>query len=184
LILIAATLLLLAGCTKADRGSQEETSPLDESYHAGGIDSDEEEWNSAIAKYTEIIQLDPNDAEAYYNRGNAYSDKGDYDRAIADFTQAVRVDSNYTSAYYGRGLAYSGKGDYDRAIADYTQVIRLNPDHVDAYNNRASSTIVAKRTVSGQSPITTRRYDLTGRCGCNPHKPPTPPRRPLTSRNL
>jgi tetratricopeptide (TPR) repeat protein len=94
------------------------------------------EYESAIADFTQAIQIDPNLAAAYNNRGNAYYNKKDYDRAIADYTQAIRLDPNDPDRYYNRGNAYNKKGDYDRAIADYTQAIRLDPNYAYAYNGR------------------------------------------------
>jgi tetratricopeptide (TPR) repeat protein len=89
-----------------------------------------------IAKYTKMIQRNPNDTAVYLNRGNAYFGKGDYDRAIADYTQALRLDLNDAMAYSGRGNAYFNKRDYDRAIADYTQALRLDPNDATAYSGR------------------------------------------------
>ena len=78
-----------------------------------------EDWDSAIADFTQAIKLRPAYAYTYYNRGTAYAEKGDYDRAIADFNQAIKLDPSLAAAYNNRGIAYAEKGDYDRAIADY-----------------------------------------------------------------
>ena len=55
----------------------------------------------AFADYTEMLRLDPNNAEAYCNRGNVYDDKHDYDHAIADIKDAIRVSPTYASACTG-----------------------------------------------------------------------------------
>jgi len=47
--------------------------------------------DDAVAKYTEQIQLNPQDPLAYLNRGLAYSEKGDKAKAEADFAQAKRL---------------------------------------------------------------------------------------------
>jgi tetratricopeptide (TPR) repeat protein len=52
---------------------------------------DRNEFDEAIAAYTEILRLNPGDAEAYYNRGDAYYGKGDIDRAAADWNEAIRL---------------------------------------------------------------------------------------------
>ena len=69
-----------------------------------GVDQD-------IAKYTEAIRLDPNNADAYTVRGVAYIQKKDYDRAIADCTEALRLNPNIADEYRKRGFAYYDKGD-------------------------------------------------------------------------
>jgi len=56
-------------------------------------------YDHAIADFTQVIRLLPNNAKAYDDRGavfaqrgNIYRDKSDYDRAIADFETALRLD--------------------------------------------------------------------------------------------
>jgi tetratricopeptide (TPR) repeat protein len=56
------------------------------------------DFDAAIAAYTEAIELDPNNANAYYRRGNAYKGKGENDLAVADYTEALRLDPNNTYA--------------------------------------------------------------------------------------
>jgi tetratricopeptide (TPR) repeat protein len=95
------------------------------------------DFEQAIAEFTQAIRLDPNLAAAYFNRGLAYKNKQDYDQAIADYTQALRIDPNDAAAYNNRGGAYFYKQDYDRAIADCTQAIRLDPNNATPYGGRA-----------------------------------------------
>ncbi|PYV00883.1 MAG: hypothetical protein DMG26_14705, partial [Acidobacteria bacterium] len=40
-------------------------------------------WEDAIAEYRKLINLAPDDAEAYYNLGVALKQKQDFDGAIA-----------------------------------------------------------------------------------------------------
>jgi len=92
---------------------------------------------SAIAAFSEAIELDPDYSAAYYFRGDAYCDKGDFDLAIADYTEMIRVEQ--AEYYFKRGNAYYRKKDYDLAITDYNKVISLKPDNCDAYYNRSDA---------------------------------------------
>ena len=103
---------------------------------ATNSEAKQKEYEKSIGHYTQAIQLNPNDAEAYNNRGVTYGKKGDFDRAIDDFDKAIQLNSDSAEAYNNRGIAYSGKGDFDRAIADFGKAIDLNPDSANAYNNR------------------------------------------------
>lgn len=94
------------------------------------------DYDQAIANYTEAIRLNPQFVEAYNNRGLAYIDKGNYDRAIPDLDQALKLNPNFMPAHFNRGKAYSGKGEYDTAMASYNEAIRVNPGYADSYNNR------------------------------------------------
>jgi tetratricopeptide (TPR) repeat protein len=96
-----------------------------------------QDYDLAIAEFSEVIQLKPKYAGAYNNRGVSYAHTGDGDKSVADFNEAIRLNPEYVEAYYNRGIAHNLKGDWDRAIADYTEAIRLNPEYVEACINLA-----------------------------------------------
>jgi Flp pilus assembly protein TadD len=124
-------------------GSKAETE-----YNKGVESAEKEDWGTAIACFTNAIQIDPDYTEAYDNRGVSYLKQGKYDEAIADLTQAIRLDPNLASTYHNRGYARSAQGEYGKydeveqivqlvnVIADYTEAIRLDPDLAYAYGNR------------------------------------------------
>jgi tetratricopeptide (TPR) repeat protein len=93
--------------------------------------------DSAIADFSEAINLNPAYADAYFHRGTAYRAKGDYDRAIADFGQAIALDPKDPEAHYHRGEAYRDKGNYDRAVADFDRALEIDPSMPGAAVNKA-----------------------------------------------
>ncbi|MDR0376968.1 MAG: tetratricopeptide repeat protein, partial [Spirochaetaceae bacterium] len=103
-----------------------------------------EQFDDAIAAFTQAITRKPDYAEAYYNRGLVYFEIQAAGQAIADFTTAIRLDGNYAAAYFNRGLAYSGRQEYDRAMADYNETVRLAPSHAKARNNRGNMFVLRK----------------------------------------
>lgn len=78
-----------------------------------------EDYQGAIADYTEAIKINPHYLDAYYHRGHARYDLGDYEGAIEDYTQTIQINSNYAPAYYHRGDVYSQLGDKQLAIDDF-----------------------------------------------------------------
>jgi tetratricopeptide (TPR) repeat protein len=82
-------------------------------------------YDVAIAKYTEAIEKNPKNANAYTDRALAYKEKKDYDKAIADFNEALRLKPE-AFVYYDRGVIYREMGAEDKAIADFTKALKLS----------------------------------------------------------
>ena len=95
-----------------------------------------EQYEEAIADFTQAIRLNPNDALAYNNRGLTCAELNDLTGAIADFTQAIRLNPNDALAYNNQGITRAELNDLTGAIADFSEAIRLNPDDAAAYINR------------------------------------------------
>ncbi len=107
-----------------------------------------DDYDSAIAQYTQAIALRPNSADTYYRRGTAYDGKGTYDRttagsdkaaadfdeAIADLDRAIALKPDCAEAYVERGLAYWHKGDQDREQAEYRKALQLKPSLADSWH--------------------------------------------------
>jgi tetratricopeptide (TPR) repeat protein len=92
--------------------------------------------DSAIASYTEAIELNSDYVFAYNNRGIARGMKGDLEGAIRDFDTVISRKPDDAEAYNNRGAAYTEKGDLDRAIHNFDTAIKLKSDHAEAYYNR------------------------------------------------
>ena len=97
------------------------------------------QFDSALADYTEAIRLQSKNAYLYKNRGSVWMEKRDYDNAIADFTEAIRIDPDYASAYSKRAIAWHAKQKFDNAITDYTEAIRKAPTNAYVYRNRGDA---------------------------------------------
>ena len=84
-------------------------------------------YDEAIADYSRIVELDPDDTEAFGFRGEAYRQTGRYEEAVADFTRAIEIDPGDAWAIGSRGQAYDAMGRFDEALADFTHAIELEP---------------------------------------------------------
>jgi tetratricopeptide (TPR) repeat protein len=113
-----------------------------DAYNKGVVAANNQNYDLAIADFTESIRLNPNRAGidgTYRARGYAYIDKGDRDKAIADFTESIRLNPSDTATDNARGVIYAHKGDYDNAIADFTEAIRVDPNYAQGYKNRGTA---------------------------------------------
>lgn len=104
-ILTAAVItcaVLLAAC--AVPSSKETLNQRGNAHYA------QQEYDQAIADYTEVIRLDPKFSAAYFNRGNAYVAQQKYAEAIADFNEATHIDPKNGQAFCNLGGVRSRTG--------------------------------------------------------------------------
>ena len=88
-----AFLIALQSIAEAQAGNNELTSQV--YLLSGGIHNSRREYDWAIEDYNTVIEMKPDNVEAYIYRGLAYHHKGEYDRAIGDFTKAIELKPNY-----------------------------------------------------------------------------------------
>jgi putative GTP pyrophosphokinase len=87
------------------------------------------EFEDAIALYTQILELKPENSICsiiYKHRGMAYFAQSKYQDAVSDFTQSLELGKSYKAAYY-RGVVHSVLKQYAQAIDDYTISLELDP---------------------------------------------------------
>ena len=92
--------------------------------------------DKAVDVYSNIIQLDPQNASAYTNRGIVKSHLRRYEAAIADLDQALTLDPQDTRAYTNRGVAKGCLRQDEAALADLDQALTLDPQYAHAYTSR------------------------------------------------
>ena len=130
--------IFVAVCLHAMSGCQTEAS---KHFGSGNAKFKSEDYRGAVADFTKVIELNPNDlrlARAYCNRGNARGALGDYSGAIEDVTKSLSLQPGDFASYAIRGYArtMAEPKDYQGAIADFTKVIELKPDYAFAFKNR------------------------------------------------
>ena len=75
-------------------------------------------YKEAVELFSKVIELKPNDSEAYGYRGLAYSSLKDYDSAINDLNRAIELNPTSYYLYFSRSGVYRLKGEDDKASAD------------------------------------------------------------------
>lgn len=92
----------------------------------------------AIADFTHILGIYPDDAITYNARGLAHYDLENLTSAITDLTEAIQIDPQYAAPYCNRGFIHAEQGHYESAIADYTTAIEVMPQYAIAYFYRGA----------------------------------------------
>src|SRR5262249_46388101 len=84
----------------------------------------------AIAEYSRVIELTPEDPRAWYERGDFYGRTlGPEGKAMGDYAEAVEVDPNYAQAHRDLAQLLMRKGQVHKALAEYVELIRLRNDY-------------------------------------------------------
>lgn len=94
------------------------------------------DFKGAISYYTEAIEIDPKNEEAFYYRGYARNGLKDYEGALQDFDKVIELNDKYSGVYNNRGVAKDRLRNYSGAIEDYTKAIEINSNDANAYYNR------------------------------------------------
>jgi tetratricopeptide (TPR) repeat protein len=87
-----------------------------------------QDYDHALADFSQAIKTEPNRAAAYFNRAAIFTSKENYDLAIADCNQVIKLQPDFALAYVKRGANYYAKKDYGLAIANFNQAIKIQPD--------------------------------------------------------
>ncbi|WP_139458623.1 tetratricopeptide repeat protein, partial [Bathymodiolus thermophilus thioautotrophic gill symbiont] len=104
---------------------------LDELWQESDDIVDSLDYDRQIEVYTQIIELDPENANVFNNRGNAYSKLKNYEKAIENYNQAIKLKPDHANSFYNRGNVYSDLKRHKKAIEDYDQAIKLKPEYAN-----------------------------------------------------
>jgi len=83
----------------------------------------------------EVLELQPNNADALHLLGLLYYQLKNYDVAIQHIRKALQISPADPDAYYNLGNAFFEKGQIDEVITCYQRALQLDPGFVEAYHN-------------------------------------------------
>ncbi|HSY77314.1 MAG TPA: tetratricopeptide repeat protein [Bacteroidia bacterium] len=88
-------------------------------------DPNNEKYQSALADFNKVIQMEPDFAYAYYNRAYVKYKMLDFSGALADYNKAIQIDPDFSDAYYNRGLVFFCQKDKLSACQDFSKAGEL-----------------------------------------------------------
>lgn len=145
------------------------TVTVEEALAQGKKNFDLKYYDRAIENYTQAIDLDLNNAEAFAKRGACKFNSGDFKASLADFTKAIDLDPKNADFCKQRALAYASLRQFDPAIADGEQALKLTPADPEPYkdllarmySNRAADHATANRFADAAEDVTqAMKHDL------------------------
>lgn len=94
------------------------------------------QWDKAIGKLNEIVELLPENPLVYAARGDAYLGLEKFDKALEDYDQVLRLAPDNAKAYDTRANLHRDLEHIDEAISDFTKSIELDPEHAFPHISR------------------------------------------------
>ena len=95
-------------------------------------------YEEAIAKYREALEIRPNNAKAQFNLGDVYYAKQSYDTAYVEFQKVLEISPDAklkSDAVYNMGNCLLAQDKYYDAFNVYKVSLKLNPENENALYN-------------------------------------------------
>ena len=83
--------------------------------------------DAAYDKFTEVIELDPNWAEAWNKRATVLYLMGNYDLSQNDIDMVLSLEKRHFGALAGQGMVQTAMKNYQKAIDSYIEAHRVYP---------------------------------------------------------
>lgn len=89
--------------------------------------------------YQEVLEQQPQHAEALHLLGVIAAQSGDPRQAVDFMSKSIERNPNNAMAHTNLGNSLSDLGQYQAAVDSYSKAIAINPDYVNAYRNRGNA---------------------------------------------
>ena len=81
----------------------------------------------AVRFFNNLIEKDPNFAEAWNKRATVYFMMGDFDKSMQDIIKTLELEPRHFGALDGMGLIFIHQGQYQQAIDVYDKMLEIFP---------------------------------------------------------
>ncbi len=81
----------------------------------------------AVRFFNNLIEEDPNFAEAWNKRATVYFMMGDFDKSMQDIIKTLELEPRHFGALDGMGLIFIHQGQYQQAIDVYNKMLEIFP---------------------------------------------------------
>ncbi|KIV82502.1 hypothetical protein PV11_04606 [Exophiala sideris] len=90
------------------------------------------DFNLAVEKFTQAIELDPTNHVLYSNRSGAYASLRDYEHALEDAEKTTEIKPDWAKGWGRKGAAQHGLGDLIGAKDAFDEALKLDPSNAQA----------------------------------------------------
>ncbi|MCJ1438712.1 Hsp90 cochaperone [Xylographa pallens] len=95
-------------------------------------------FDEAIEKFTQAIELEPTNHVLYSNRSGAYASLKDFDKALEDANKTTELKPDWAKGWGRKGSALHGTGDLVGALDAFEEAMKLDPANAQAKSGLAA----------------------------------------------
>jgi predicted TPR repeat methyltransferase len=92
----------------------------------------EKQWPEAIACFTRVLDLSPDNAEAHHHLANMYAMQVNYRQALQHYREAVHAKPDDVATHYHLGLLLLKHHELGAAEKQFRNVLVLYPEHIES----------------------------------------------------
>ena len=92
----------------------------------------------AIRFFDNLIEEDPNFAEAWNKRATVYFMMGDFDKSMLDIIKTLELEPRHFGALDGMGLIFIHQGQYQEALKVYDKMLEIFPYSIKTQEKKES----------------------------------------------
>ena len=92
----------------------------------------------AVRFFNNLIEKDPNFAEAWNKRATVYFMMGDFDKSMQDIIKTLELEPRHFGALDGMGLIFIHQGQYQEAIDVYDKMLEIFPFSIKTLEKKES----------------------------------------------
>ena len=161
LLVLVSVILLSVGCSPNNPRPKKEQQSAQDAFEFGKLYYEKGKFDSALKKFTDAVDTEPNHIDANLGCGNSWRELGtshlankdrkkgddDHHNALYYFQNVQRISPNNKDAYYGTALLYFERATvkaaifsveerekYVRlAIDNFNDVLKLDPSNSEIY---------------------------------------------------
>ncbi len=128
-----------------------------------------EDWAEAAATYKKVVEMQPDNGEAWHLLGYAYHAGGELEKAIPAHLKGAESKQYKAISLYNLGCAYSLKKDADKAFDYLNQAaaagfddvhqVKSDPDMKNIKDDERFEKLIARMKNGGKEPMTKKDSD-------------------------
>jgi tetratricopeptide (TPR) repeat protein len=103
---------------------------------AGTVSMESGNNSMALVYLNRLVEVDPNNREAYISRGDMWGASGMWKNAASDYSMALDLDPFDGNLYCSKGIALLNQGMTEQACHDFRAALKLGNKKASEYYNR------------------------------------------------